>query len=114
MISRFAAKVIVVPVLVLLLLGGNFLHLSFSGSFSEMTGAQCQGACTNQQMPVNAAKPQDILKDKDIDPEPQAPYYLTFIGVGWVTTVLIGAAFLLRYLKWRPPDLYSLYGVYRF
>ncbi len=98
----------------ILLFSTNLTHTAFSHSMSGMPSSQCQSACTNQQIPTNATEPQDLLKNKDIDPEPQEPYYLAFMGVGWTTTIIITAAYLLCWLRWRPPDLYKLNVAYRF
>jgi hypothetical protein len=78
----------------------------------QMTQNQCQTSCTTQTNP--AAPGQKInVEEKDIEPQPAEPYYLAFIGVGWSVVILI-SAYLLRHLRWRPPDIYKLNVNYQF
>jgi hypothetical protein len=101
--------------LTLLLFGGNLAHAMFSHSMTSMPSSQCQSNCISSQTPANTAvKPGDVLKDKDLEPEPAEPYYLVFMGVGWTKDITIATAFLFGYLLWRPPDLYKLNVAYRF
>lgn len=98
-----------------LLFAGNLAHAVFSQSMNSMPSNQCQSNCTSTQTPADTAvKPGDVLKDKDIDPEPAEPYYLAFMGVGWTTVITLAAVYLFGYLHWRPPDLYKLNVAYRF
>ncbi len=108
---KLLGAVLALPVL---LFSTNLGHTALGRSMGTMPSNQCQSACINQQIPANATKSQDVLKDKDINPEPREPYYLAFIGVGWTTTIAIAAVYLLGYLRWRPPDLVKLNVNYRF
>ncbi len=82
---------------------------------TAMPSGQCQTSCTTSQTPADTAtKPGDILKEKDLEPQPAEPYYLAFMGVGWTTTITVAAAYLFKYLNWRPPDLFKLNVAYRF
>ena len=110
-LSAFFGGLLALPIL---LFSSNLGHTAFSHSMSAMPSGQCQSSCTTSQTPGNTAtKPEDLLKDKDIEPRPAEPYYLAFIGVGWTTIIIIAAAYLLGYLRWRPPDIFSLYSYYR-
>lgn len=112
MLRRFSILWLSLTALSLALLNGNLLH-NILGGLSEMTGTQCQSACTNQQLLVGDVKKQDELKDKDIIPEPSEPNYLLFAVVGWTTVVYLSLAYIFRLLNMRPPDMLSLYGFYR-
>lgn len=79
----------------------------------QMGANQCQSNCNAQPQPV-AGKLNSEVKREDHDPQPAIPYYLQFATVGWVLIVSIAAAFLFKYLRWRPPDFIKLYAVYRF
>lgn len=110
-LPKFLGGLLALPVL---LFSSNLGHAAFSHSMSAMPSNQCQTSCTTSQTPANATKPQDLLKNKDIEPQPAEPYYLAFIGVGWTTVTAIAAAYLFGYLRWRPPDLFKLNVNYRF
>ena len=77
-------------------------------------GSNCVIICT-RQTPVqfNDIQRKQVEEDEDPAPEPAEPYYLAFMGVGWTTAITIAAAYLLKYLRWRPPDIFSMYGYYR-
>lgn len=79
----------------------------------QMDSNPCQANCNLQSQPT-AWRPATILKEEDIDPQPAKPYYIAFIGVGWIVTVYVAATYLLKYLRWRPPDFIKLYSIYRF
>ncbi len=115
-LSKFLGGLLALPVL---LFSGNLGHAAFSHSMSGMPSGmpsnQCQSSCTTSQTPANAAtKPQDLLKDRTPEPQPAEPYYLAFIGAGWATVLAVSAAYLLRHLRWRPPDLFKLNVNYQF
>jgi hypothetical protein len=79
----------------------------------SMQSAQCQSLCLFQLAKTETGT--SIHQKKQTpDPLPVEPYYTAFAGVSWVMTVLISAAFLFRYLKWRPPDITALNVLYRF
>ncbi|SRR6266702_171145 len=84
----------------------------------NMPQDQCQTSCDSQHAQPSspsATHPTTVEVDEpNVDPQPIEPSYLAFIGVGWITVITAGAALLLRYLRWRPPDLYKLNAVYRF
>ena len=79
----------------------------------NMATGSCQAACTPQTQPV-AVRPTSEIKEQNIDPQPAEPYYLAFIGVGWALVITVAAAYLLKYLRWRPPDIFKLNVAYRF
>lgn len=78
----------------------------------DMAASQCQASCNPQQITAAPASNAQEEKQKDKEPQLAEPYYLAFIGVGWSATLVL-AAYLLRHLKWRPPDLITLFGTYR-
>jgi len=80
----------------------------------KMTTNQCQSSCTPQSSTVLASQKSEAEIDKDKDPQPAEPYYLAFRDIGWTTILAVAAAYLLRYLRWRPPDLFKLNVNYRF
>jgi hypothetical protein len=80
----------------------------------KMAPTQCQASCTSRSASPVAALGTQREVDKDIEPQPAEPYYIAFIGVGWTTTITVAAAYFLKYLNWRPPDLYKLNMAYRF
>lgn len=79
----------------------------------KMAPAQCQLACTPQSQSI-VQGPKTEVDNKDIEPQPAEPYYLAFAGIGWTTSIAVATAYLLRYLRWRPPDLFQLNVSYRF
>ena len=108
----FVTGFLALPVL---LFAGNLAHAAFGHSMTSMPSNQCQSNCTSAQTTADTAvKPGDVLKGKDIEPQPAESYYLAFMGVGWTTAVIITAAYLTKYLRWRPPDLYKLNVNYQF
>jgi hypothetical protein len=80
---------------------------------NQMGGGQCQSSCTLQSQSI-AVRPGAAVDEQNIDPQPAEPYYAAFIGVGWVLVVTVAAAYLFKYLRWRPPDIYKLNVAYRF
>jgi len=79
----------------------------------QMGSGECQSTCNLQSQPV-AIRPVSGINKQDIDPQPTEPYYLAFMSAGWTTIATVAAAYLFRYLRWRPPDFIKLYAVYRF
>ena len=111
-VSKLAASLLALPVL---LFAGNFLHVTFNHSMTTMQSGPCQSSCTSSQTPADVAtKLEDVLKEKDKEPQPPEPYYLAFTGVGWTTIILIAVVYLFGYITWRPPDLYELNVNYQF
>lgn len=95
-----------------LLFGIGAGHAMLAGSAmlgmgKQMAQNQCQSSCASQS---NVVTPGQRVKvdDKDIEPRPVEPYYLAFISIGWTIAITISAAYLLRHLRWRPPDLFKL------
>lgn len=73
----------------------------------------CVGACGNQHQPtVTAINERKIEKEKEPKPQPAEPYYLQFLKFAPYIEI-VTAAYLLRHLRWRLPDLIVLYGTYR-
>ena len=77
----------------------------------QMAQNQCQSSCTSQVNNVIHSN-RTVIDDKDIEPQPAEPYYLAFIGVGWSLVILLGI-YLIWHLRWKPPDIFSLYSIYR-
>lgn len=76
--------------------------------------SDCVSACGSQFQPtVTAINQREDEKEKEPKPEPAEPYYLQFLQFA-PFIVLISAAYLLRHLRWRPPDLINLNAAYRF
>lgn len=74
----------------------------------------CVTVCTRQtSVQFNDLQRKQAEEDEKPSPEPAEPYYLAFMGVGWTTVITIAAAYLIKYLRWRPPDIFSLYSYYR-
>ena len=86
---------------------------TMSGMNHGVPSGSCQSACTPQTQPV-AIRPTSEIDEQNNDPQPAEPYYLAFVGVGWATVITIAAAYLLKYLRWRPPDIFKLNVAYRF
>lgn len=85
-------------------------------AMTNMTSSQlsdCLSACGSQlQNTISAINQREVDKEKEPNPRPAEPYYLQFLKfVPYVA--LISAAYLLKYLRWRPPDFIMLYGTYR-
>lgn len=78
----------------------------------QMSQSQCQSSCTSQSPVANPGQKINI-DNKDIEPRPVEPYYLVFTSVGWSTTLLL-SAYLLRHLRWRPPNIFKLNVNYQF
>ncbi len=77
--------------------------------------SNCVTVCTSQSaVQYNDTQRKLTEVDKEPTPEPGEPYHLAFMGVGWTTGAAISAACLIKYLNWRPPDLYKLNVSYRF
>ena len=93
--------------------GHALLSAAAMPDMNTMGTGSCQAACTPQTQPV-AIRPTSEINEQNVDPQPAEPYYLAFIGVGWATVITIAAAYLLKYLRWRPPDLFKLHVAYRF
>ncbi len=83
------------------------------GMGHSMPSGNCQAACTPHAQPI-AIRPTAGVDEQDTDPQPAEPYYLMFAGVGWSLVLVIAAAFLQKFLRWRPPDLVKLHAAYRF
>jgi hypothetical protein len=114
---QLLAVIVGVSSLFTLLFGVGAGHSLLSASMmpdmgKQMTQNQCQSSCTPQANNVIDSQ-RTVINDKDIEPQPIEPYYLAFMGVGWSLVLSLGF-YLLWYLRWKPPDLISLYGVYRF
>lgn len=76
---------------------------------------ECLSACGNQlQSGLVGINQREEEKEKEPRPEPAEPYYLAFLGAGWTTLVFVAAQYLQKYLRWRPPDLYTINVSYRF
>lgn len=101
----------------LLLLSGNIQHSQAASNMSSdhmMSAGDCLSSCNSRnQLSEVLLSNREIDKDKEKEPQTAEPYYLQFINFAF-TVSIVSAAYLLRYLRWRPPDLYKLNVVYRF
>ena len=84
----------------------------------NMAQGQCLSSCgiqhAQQPQPIAPERTTVEVDDQNLKPQPADPYYLAFIGVGWTTVITVTAAYLIKYLRWRPPDLYKLNVNYQF
>lgn len=107
-----------VPVLTVLFSAGNVSAVTGSSMVSmmnlKMAPTQCQASCVSHSSNTVVGLGSDTKREKDKEPQPAEPYYLAFMGVGWTTAITIAVAYLIKYLRWRPPDLYKLNVAYRF
>ena len=116
-ITSFLAALFVLP---LLLINTNTRHQVMASPKPDMMMNaptkvnDCVSACRSQVQPtVTAINQREVEKEKEPKPEPAEPYYLQFLQFATLI-VLINAAYLLRYLRWRPPDLVKLHTAHRF
>lgn len=84
----------------------------------HMSQGPCQTSCgsqsAQQSQPIAPERTTIEVDDQNLKPQPADPYYLAFMGVGWTTVITIAAAYLIKYLRWRPPDLFKLNVNYQF
>lgn len=113
MLRRFSVSQYFATFLVALFLSISLLHVTVGSVLSAMTSDQCQGSCAGQQLLLSLDKPQDLPEEKESESEPNIPYYLAFIAAGAAIALALATRASLGRLKWRPPDAYRLYGVYR-
>lgn len=113
---------LILPFSALLLFGVLVIPFIRGHTSAEMTAmlstpeasGNCAAICTSQSsLQFNNVQNKLGEEDQEPDPEPAEPYYLAFVGIGWTTAVTVTAAYLLKYLRWRPPDIFSLYSYYR-
>jgi len=114
--ARYLSFIAGIASFFLLLFGVGAGHAMLTSSVmpnmgKQMAQNQCQSSCTPQANNVIHSQ-KTVIDDKDIEPQPTELYYLAFIGLGWAFVILTGS-FLLRHLRWRPPDLYKLNVAYR-
>lgn len=76
--------------------------------------SNCVTICTRQTpFQFNDIQRKQAEEDEEPSPEPAELYYLAFMGVGWTTAITVATTYLIKYLHWRPPDIFSLYSYYR-
>lgn len=100
----------------LLLLSANIQHSQAASNMSpdSMNASDCLSSCNSRNQPTEVLlSNREIDKDKEREPEPVEPYYLQFIDFAFAIST-VSAAYFLRHLRWRPPDIYKLNVVYRF
>jgi len=81
-----------------------------------MEPSDCLSACGSQlQSSVAVINQREEEKEKEKEPAaaPAEPYYVQFMRFALVAA-LVSAAYFLRHLHWRPPDLIKLTTAYRF
>lgn len=79
----------------------------------KMALGPCQAACTPSELLIIQNQKTEV-DEKDTEPSPADSSRLVFTGVGWTTIAIVPAAYLFKYLRWRPPDIFSLNSYYRF
>lgn len=117
---RITSLVAALFVLPLLLISTNTRHQVMASPMPDMMNNvtntkinDCISSCGSQYQPtVSAINQRELEKEKEPKPQPAEPYYLQFLKFAPYIAV-IGTAYLLRHLRWRPPDLFMLYSVYR-
>ena len=114
-IKSLLATIFVLP---LLLIGPAGLRHAVAAPMPDMMPEQtktndCLGACASQQQPVVTAINQGgAEREQEPTPGPSQSYYLQFLQF-WPVLLAASAAYLLSYLRWRPPDIYKSFAVYR-
>lgn len=111
--GKYLSKILGLTILIGLVFSTSFGHAVIGRSMTGMLGSRCQTICPQQTL-ATRIKPQELLRNKNLEPDPQEPFYLAFIGVGWTTAIALATSYLLKYLRWRPPDLFKLNVSYRF
>ncbi len=103
--------------LLALLLSLGYGHMLMAASAmpnmksDKATISQCQSSCGSSATTPVATIPQAVSPQVK-EPVPSEPYFLAFMGVGWLLVLSFGF-YLLWHLRWKPPDLTLLYAVYR-
>lgn len=114
-IKGFLATIFALP---LLLIAPAGLRHAVAAPMPDMTHNQpktndCLSACGSQQQPVvTATRPSESEREEEPAPGLVQPYYLQFLQF-WPVLLVASAAFLLSYLRWRPPDIYKVFAAYR-
>lgn len=116
-VTSLLAALLVLP---LLLISTNTRHQVMASPMPDMMKnaptkvSDCLSACGNQLQPtVTGINQREVEKEKEPKPEPAEPYYIQFLQFAPYIG-LIGAAYSLRHLRWRPPDIIKLTAAYRF
>jgi hypothetical protein len=120
---RMSRPVLGIAILFIAVFGiGAGRSLTAAPTMRHMPQNMAQGQCLSSCGTQHVAQPQPIapesttveVDDQSLKPQPVEPYYLAFMGVGWTTVITVAAAYVIKYLRWRPPDLYKLNVAYRF
>lgn len=114
---RFRGIIAGLLAIVALLFGIGAGHTVFAdGSRQDMsqktTATLCQASCP----PIATVPRNQEFEEKNKDPEPQPaePFYLTSIKASWIIVSLLSSSYLLKYLRRRPPDIFKLNVNYQF
>lgn len=114
-LKSFLAMLFVLP---LFLVSTDTLRYAMAAPMPDMMNGQtkvsdCLSACGSQhQTVVSSINQRESEKEKEPTTEPAEPYYLQFLQFAPVL-ILLSSAYLLRHLRWKPPDIYKLCAVYR-
>lgn len=118
MISRATRLLATLFVFSLLLVGTSAQHQLMAMPMPDAMHniskvSDCISTCGSQLQPiVTAVNQREIQVENEPKPEPAQPYFVQFLKIVPLFG-LISAAYFLVYLRWRPPDLFRLYAVYR-
>ena len=121
-LKSFAQVTALVALLLISILVPPFIHTNHTQPVmaammsKAKNSTNCLTACTSSRSSTQVNSLQRNLEEREQEPapEPAEPDYLVFMGVGWTTVIIFAAAYLIKYLHWRPPDLYKLNVAYRF
>ena len=117
-VTSFIAALFVLPLMLISTSAPRTLMASSMPNMmpetTSMKVSDCLSACGSQlQSTVASISQHEVQKEKEPSPEPAEPYHLQFLRFA-PYVALISAAYLLKYLRWRPPDLVKLHVAYRF
>lgn len=100
-------------VILSILLGGQWLHQvqahQHIGTSEHKPASQCNGSCRSVITDETKTELENVLPDEDPDPQ-YHPWLASPLALAYLTPVLF---FVPWHIRWRPPDLIRLWGVYR-
>jgi len=115
---RFASILATLFVFPLLLIGTGAQHQLMATTMPNMMHSfskvdNCLSTCGSRLQPIaTAINQREVQVENEPKPEAGEPYFIQFLKFAPLLG-LISSAYFLAYLRWRPPDLFRLYAVYR-
>ncbi len=109
-------KTVLISVLILLISLGYGHKFMASSAMPNMTPgkttlSQCQSSCgTSFSDPIVTI--QQPVDPQNKEPYFSEPYYLGYMVTEWSLALAL-CFYLVWHLRWKPPDLTTLYAVYR-